>query len=54
MGTQRLIAEAPDLNVAELRPFRTRGDIGSWVLDPTVLRYLEESLVRYRYFGIGE
>lgn len=53
-GTQRLIAEAPDLIVAELRPYRTRGEIGSWVRDPTVLRYLEDRLAKYRYVGIGE
>lgn len=53
-GTQRLIAEAPDLIVAELRPYRTRGEIGSWVRDDTVLRYLEQRLARYRYVGIGE
>ncbi len=53
-GTQKLIAEAPDLIVAELRPYRTRGDIGTWVRDPTVVRYLEERLARYRYVGIGE
>jgi predicted TIM-barrel fold metal-dependent hydrolase len=53
-GTQKLIAEAPDLIVAELRPYRTRGDIGTWVRDPTVVRYLEERLAKYRYVGIGE
>ena len=53
-GTQMLITEAPDLIVAELRPYRTRGEIGSWVRDPSVIRYLEERLAKYRYVGIGE
>ncbi len=53
-GTQMLIAEAPDLIVAELRPYRTRGEIGSWLRDPTVIQYLEERLAKYQYVGIGE
>jgi predicted TIM-barrel fold metal-dependent hydrolase len=53
-GTQKLIAEAPDLIVAELRPYRTRADISTWVRDPLVARYLEERLAKYRYVGIGE
>ena len=53
-GQQRLVAEAPDLIVPELRPYRSRSEIGSWVRDDTVPRYLEERLTRYRYAGIGE
>jgi predicted TIM-barrel fold metal-dependent hydrolase len=53
-GTQKLIAEAPDLIVAELRPYRTRSDISTWVRDPLVARYVEERLAKYRYVGIGE
>jgi hypothetical protein len=53
-GTQRLVAEAPDLIVPELRPYRTRNEIGTWFRDDTVLRYLEERLAKYRYAGIGE
>ncbi len=53
-GTQMLLREAPDLIVPELRPYRTRGEISSWVRDDSVLRYLEERLARYRYAGIGE
>lgn len=53
-GTQMLMAEAPDLIVPELRPYRSRGEIGTWVRDDTVLRYLEERLAKYRYVGIGE
>src|SRR3954462_3697773 len=29
-GQQRLRALAPDLVIAELRPYRSRGEIGSW------------------------
>jgi hypothetical protein len=53
-GTQMLIAEAPDLIVPELRPYRHRAEIGTWARDETVLRYLEERLGRFRYAGIGE
>ena len=53
-GTQKLIAEAPELIVAELRPYRTRADISTWVRDPLVARYMEERLAKYRYVGIGE
>ena len=53
-GTQRLLAAAPDLVVPELRPYRTRADIGSWVRDESVVGYLEARMARYRYVGIGE
>lgn len=53
-GTQMLYAEAPDLVIPSLRPYRTRGDISSWVRDPGVITYLEERLKRYRYVAIGE
>ncbi len=53
-GTQMLIAEAPDLIAAELRPYRTRGEIGSWVRDPTVITYMEQRLAKYSYVGVGE
>ena len=53
-GQQRLVAEAPELIVPELRPYRSRGEIGTWVRDDTVPRYLEERLARVRYAGIGE
>lgn len=53
-GTQRLVQLAPELVVAELRPYRQRSDIGSWVRDTTVPGYLEQRLSRYRYAGIGE
>ncbi len=32
-GTQKLLAEAPDLIVPELRPYRTRADVSGWVRD---------------------
>jgi len=53
-GTQRLYAEAPNLIVPELRPYRKRGEIGTWVRDQTVVTYVEERLKKYRYFAIGE
>lgn len=53
-GTQRLVQAAPELVMAELRPYRQRSDIGTWVRDATVPGYLEQRLTRYRYVGIGE
>jgi len=53
-GQQRLAAEAPDLIVPELRPYRSRGDVGTWFRDETVPAYLEERLKKFRYAGIGE
>jgi hypothetical protein len=53
-GTQKLYAEAPDLVLPELRPYRTRGEIGSWVRDPTIVAHLDSRLARHRYVAIGE
>jgi len=53
-GTRRLHGEAPDIIVPALRPYRTRGEIGSWVRDDTLVAYLEERLGTYRYVAIGE
>ncbi|MFO1316809.1 MAG: amidohydrolase family protein [Burkholderiales bacterium] len=53
-GTQRLVALAPDLVVPSLRPYRTRGDVSTWVRDDTVVAFLEERLRNARYAAIGE
>ena len=53
-GTQRLVAEAPDLVLPSLRPYRTRGDVGTWVRDETVIAFLENRLARHRYAAVGE
>jgi hypothetical protein len=53
-GTQKLLAEAPDLIVPELRPYRTRADTPGWVRDQAIVTYLEDRLKRHRYVGIGE
>ena len=53
-GQQRLYAEAPDLILPSLRPYRSRGELGTWVRDETVIPYLEERLKKYRYVAIGE
>jgi hypothetical protein len=53
-GTQRLVAEAPDLVLPSLRPYRTRGDIATWVHDDSVAAFLEDRLARSRYVAIGE
>jgi hypothetical protein len=53
-GTQKLVAEAPDLIVPELRPYRLRADVSTWVNDPAVLAYVEERLRKHTYVAIGE
>jgi hypothetical protein len=53
-GTQRLLAEAPDIVIPSLRPYRTRGEIGSWVRDDSVAAFVEERLKNARYAAIGE
>ena len=53
-GTQRLLNAAPDLIIPELRPYRIRGDVGTWVREPDIIRYLEERLAKYQYVAIGE
>lgn len=53
-GTQKLVAEAPDVIIPELRPYRRRGETSNWMRDDTVITYLEERLRKYRYVAIGE
>lgn len=53
-GTQLLFAAAPDLIVPSLRPYRRRGEISTWIHDPTVIDYVETNLGRNKYFAIGE
>jgi hypothetical protein len=53
-GTQRLYQAAPDLIVPELRPYRSRGEIGTWFRDDSVIAHMEARLAQYRYVGIGE
>jgi hypothetical protein len=53
-GTQKLVALAPDLVLPVLRPYRTRGETGTWMHDPTVIAHLEDRLRRFKYVGLGE
>ncbi len=53
-GQQRLAVLAPDMILPSLRPYRSRGEISSWVRDETVSKYLEERLQKHRYVAIGE
>ena len=53
-GTQKLLAEAPDLIVPELRPYRMRGDASTWVRDDAIVAYVEERLRKHAYVAIGE
>lgn len=53
-GTQKLYALAPDFIVPVLRPYRRRGETGTWLHDPTVVEMLERRLASNTYAGIGE
>lgn len=53
-GTLKLYEKAPRRIVPILRPYRTRGDMGTWYQDPAVLAYVEERLKKGVYKGIGE
>jgi hypothetical protein len=53
-GTQRLLQAAPDIIVPELRPYRRRGELSSWMRDDSILAHMETRLAQYRYVGIGE
>ena len=53
-GTLKLYAIAPDLIVPVLRPYRRRGEIGTWIDDPTVVDMVSARLNKQRYAGIGE
>jgi hypothetical protein len=53
-GTQKLYALAPDLVLPVLRPYRTRGEIGSWMHDIGVITHMEARLKQYRYVALGE
>lgn len=53
-GTEKLMAEAADLIVPGLRPYRKRGELSTWMKDPEALRYVEEQLPRQRWVSIGE
>src|SRR5262245_25636190 len=53
-GTQMLLKAAPDLIVPVLRPYRRRGETGSWVKDPSIIAHVEGRLKANTYAGIGE
>ena len=53
-GTQLLSELAPDLIVPGLRPYRRRGETGTWFNDPEALVYVEKLLAKNRYASIGE
>ncbi len=53
-GTQLLYELAPDLIVPALRPYRRRGETGSWFQDENALAYVESLLAKNTYASIGE
>jgi hypothetical protein len=53
-GTQKLHALAPELVLPVLRPYRTRGEISTWVRDDSVIGHMQARLQRYRYGALGE
>lgn len=52
--TQRLLAIAPDLLLPALRPYRNRGELRTWMHDPSVIEYLESRLKHHEYWAMGE
>ena len=53
-GTQLLSELAPDLIIPGLRPYRRRGETGTWFMDDEALAYVEKLLANNRYASIGE
>ena len=53
-GTQMLLKAAPDLIVPVLRPYRRRGETGTWTRDPSIIAHVEARLKANTYAGIGE
>lgn len=53
-GTQMLYKVAPDLVVPELRPYRKRGTLKTWMHDKSVIPYIKQRLAKHRYVAIGE
>jgi hypothetical protein len=53
-GTQMLHAQAPDLVVPVLRPYRRRGETGTWFRDASVGDMVADLLAKNTYAGIGE
>ena len=53
-GTQKIYQQAPDIVVPALRPYRRRGEISTWMNDPTVIDYVEARLAKYKYKALGE
>lgn len=53
-GTQKLLTEAPELVIPELRPYRTVEDVATWASDEKIVTYVEDRLKRHRYVAIGE
>jgi hypothetical protein len=53
-GTQMLFKAAPDLIVPVLRPYRSRGETGTWTKDASIIAHVEARLKANAYAGIGE
>ena len=53
-GTQKLYQADPTFVVPSLRPYRKRGTLDTWMVDETLIPYLEQRLETFRYAAIGE
>lgn len=53
-GTLRLFEKDAKRIIPILRPYRTQGDMGTWMKDSSILPYVEKRLERGVYRGIGE
>lgn len=53
-GAQRLYAEAPDLVIPALRPYRTRDNQSRWVHDESIIAHVQARVQKFQYVAIGE
>ncbi|MBI5035669.1 MAG: amidohydrolase family protein [Chloroflexi bacterium] len=53
-GTVRLYQADPNRIIPEVRPYRTRDDMGNWFSNPQIVAFVEQELERGIYRGIGE
>jgi hypothetical protein len=53
-GTLRLFEKDPKRIIPVLRPYRTQGDMGTWMKDSSILPYVKKKLERGVYRGLGE
>jgi hypothetical protein len=53
-GTLMLLAEAPEMIIPELSPYRKRGEFDKWMRDPANYDYIAARIGKAPYVSIGE